>query len=152
MEWDAFYSTEGPSTIWVITGRGRYGVGAVAIKRRRTADRCLNAFSCSSSAAICSNLGNQPNRSPSLSLVLINVTSAHNKTELIQDLILEEWTDLVCITETWVGAEGGATLSFMCPPWYAIQHQGRLGRWGEVAIVYKDIFVAARLSVWQVQL
>ena len=67
--------------------------------------------------------------------MLLNARSAPNKAQVIHDLILEEDADLACITETWIGGEGGPPLALICPPGYAVQHQGRLeGRGGELPL------------------
>ena len=68
--------------------------------------------------------------------MLMNARLVQNKTALIHDVILDEGADLACITETWVGEEGGVPLSQLCPPGYSVQHQCRSeGQGGRVASV-----------------
>ena len=131
MVWKACLPSEGPQNISVITGRGRYGVGSVPARVRRTRDRCLKAVPCSETETSPQHRGSQTSQPSTLRLVLLNARSVSNKVQVIQDLILEEDTDLACITETWIGGEGGPPLALICPPGYAVQHQGRLeGRGG----------------------
>lgn len=49
-----------------------------------------------------------------LKLLLLNAKTVNNKVCLIWDLILNENTDIVCITETWLGAAGGVILPQLC--------------------------------------
>ena len=79
----------------------------------------------------------------------MNARSASNKFQLIwNNLILEEDADLACITETWMGGEGGVSLTLACPPSYAVQHQGRLeGQVRGVAIVYRNTLEGVRHSM-----
>ena len=115
---------------------------------QRTENRCLKAVHCSDIVTNCQNRGSQPSWPSTLNLVLLNARSVSNKSQLIQDLILEEDADLPCITETWMGGEGGVPLTLSCPPDYAVQHQGRLEGQGGVAIVYrKSLEVTRRSSV-----
>ena len=65
---------------------------------------------------------------------------------MIHNLILEEDADLACITEMWIGGEGRPPLSLVCPPGYAVQHQGRLEGRGGVAIVYRNTLEVTRHS------
>uniref|UniRef100_A0A2D4IEU1 Endonuclease/exonuclease/phosphatase domain-containing protein n=1 Tax=Micrurus lemniscatus lemniscatus TaxID=129467 RepID=A0A2D4IEU1_MICLE len=68
--------------------------------------------------------------------MLFNARSVVNKAPLVRDLILDEGDELACITETWLGQEGGVPLSEMCPDGFQILHQPRLqGRGGGVAII-----------------
>ncbi|KAF7247959.1 putative RNA-directed DNA polymerase from transposon BS [Varanus komodoensis] len=46
----------------------------------------------------------------------VRVRSFNNKSALIQDLIVDEGADLVCITETWAGDGGDVALSQVCLP------------------------------------
>uniref|UniRef100_A0ABM5FRX5 Endophilin-A1 isoform X1 n=1 Tax=Pogona vitticeps TaxID=103695 RepID=A0ABM5FRX5_9SAUR len=145
MEWRACLPSEGPLNIPVITGRGRYDVGTVPTRVRRTMNRSLTAVHCSETVTNPQYRGSQPSQPSTLTLVLLNARSVSNKPQLIHDLILEEDADLACITETWLGGEGGPPLALICLPGYAIQHQGRLeGRGGGVAIVYKSILEVTR--------
>ena len=131
MEWKACPPSEGPQNISVVTGRGRYGVAPVPTRVRRTRDRCLKAVHCSEPGATPQYRGSQISHPSTLRLVLLNARSVANKAQVIYDLILEEDADLACITETWIGGEGGPPLALICPPGYAVQHQGRLeGRGG----------------------
>ena len=131
MEWKAYLPSEGPFNIPVIMGRGSYGVGAVPACVRRTMNRCLTAVHCSETVTNPHYRGSQPSQPSTLTLVLLNARSVSNKTQVIHDLILEEDADLACITETWINGEGGPPLALICPPGYAVQHQGRLEGWGE---------------------
>ena len=107
MERKACLPSEGPLNIPVIMGRGRYGVGTVSTHVRRTMSRCLMAVHCSETVPNPQYQGSQPSQPSTLKLVLLNARSVSNKTQLIHDLILEEDADLACITETWIGREGG---------------------------------------------
>ena len=49
-----------------------------------------------------------------LTLLLLNVRSVQNKSQLIADLINDEGVDLACIMETWANAEGGVAVSQIC--------------------------------------
>ena len=110
---------------------GRDGVGSVPARVRRTRVRCLKAVPCSETETSLQYRGSRTSLPSTLRLVLLNARSVSNKAQVIQDLILEEDTDLACITETWIGGEGGPPLALICPPGYAVQHQGRLeGRGG----------------------
>ena len=112
--------------------RGRYGVGKALSRSRRTVNRCLKAVHCSGAVTTCQARGSQLSRPSTLTLIARSVA---NKAQLIQDLILEKDADLACITETWMGSEGGVPLSLARPPGYAMQHQGRLeGRGGELPL------------------
>ena len=66
--------------------------------------------------------GSQISQPSTLKLMLLNARSVSNKSQIIQDLILEEDADLACITETWMGGEGGVPLTLACRPGYAVQH------------------------------
>ena len=126
MEWKACSPSQGPFNIPVIAGRGRYGVGSVPTRVRRTMDRCLKAVHCSETVTNPKYRGSQTSRPSTLRLVLLNARSVSNKAQVIHDLILEEDADLACITETWIGGEGGPPLVLICLLGYAVQHQGRL--------------------------
>ena len=131
MEWRACLPSEGPQNISVIAGRGQYGFGSIPTSVRRTMNRCLKAVPCSEMETNLQYRGSQTSQPSTLRLLLLNARSVSNKTQLIYDLILEEDADLACITETWIGGEGGPPLALICPPGYAVQHQGRLeGRGG----------------------
>ena len=86
-------------------------------------NRCLKAVHCSAAVTTCQAPGSQLSHPSTLTLVLLNAWSISNKAQLIQYLILEKDGDLTCITETWMGSEGGVPLSLACPPSYAVQHQ-----------------------------
>ena len=138
MERRACLPSEG-SNIRVITGRGRYGGGTVPTYVRRIENKCLKAVHCSDIVTNCQNRGRQPSWPSTLNLVPLNARSVSNKSQLIQDLILEEDADLACITETWMGGEGGVPLTLSCPPGYTVQHQGRLeGRGGELPLFIEN--------------
>ena len=78
--------------------------------------------------------------------MLLNARSVSNKSQIIQDFMLEEDADLACITKTWMDRERGVPMTFTCHPGYAVQHQGRLeGRGGE-AIAYKNTLEVVRPS------
>lgn len=61
---------------------------------------------------------------------LVNARSVCNKATLIHDLILEEKADLACITETWMGQEGGVPFTDICPASFQVWHQLRPQEWG----------------------
>ena len=131
MKWEACSPSEGPFNIPVVMGRGRYGVGTVPARVSRTVNRCLKAVHCSEAAANPQYRGSQPSQPSTLTLVLLNARSVSNKPQVIHDLNLEVDADLACITETWIGREGGPPLALVCPPDYDIQYQGRLEGRGE---------------------
>ena len=61
---------------------------------------------------------------------------------------MNEEADLACITEIWVGEQGGVGLTQLCPPGYSVQHQARLeGQGGGVVVVYRDSLSIPRVSV-----
>ena len=94
-------------------------------------DRCLKAVHCSEMVTNPQNRGSQSSRPSTLRLVLLNARSVSNKAQVIHDLMLEQDADLACISETWIGGEGGPPLALICLPGYAVQHQGRLEGRGE---------------------
>ena len=55
--------------------------------------------------------GDHISKPSSHTVLLMNARSVQNKTALTDDVILDEGADLACITETWVGEEGGVPLS-----------------------------------------
>ena len=62
----------------------------------------------------------------------MNARSVQNKTALIHDVILDEGADLACITETWVGEEGGVPLSQLSPHGRSTTSVARRVREGEL--------------------
>ena len=145
MEWMACPPSGGPLNIRMIMGRGIYGVGTVLTHCRRTVNRCLKAVHCSGTVTNCQSRGSQISHPSTLNLVLLNARSVSNKSQIIQDLILEEDAHLACRTKTWMGREGGVPLTLACPPGCAVQHQGRLER-GGVATVYRNTLEVVRRS------
>ena len=113
MERKACPPSEGPQNIPVTTGRGQYGVGSVPTRARRVTNRCLKAVRCSEMETNPQYRGSQTSLPSTLRLVLLNARSVSNKTQLIYDLILDENADLACITETWIGREGGPPSSHL---------------------------------------
>ena len=78
----------------------------------------------------------------------MHARSVQNKTALIHDVILDEGTDLACITETWVGEESGVPFSQLCPPGYSVQHQCHSeDQGGGVATVYRSSTSLTRLPI-----
>ena len=75
-----------------------------------------------------------------LSLVSMNVRSVKNKATSICDFVVSNKTDILAITETWLGTEIDKTvLSELVPDGYAIHHISRNGqKGGGVAIIYKS--------------
>lgn len=69
---------------------------------------------------------------------------------IIQDLIMDEHADEICITETWVEGLEGVFLLALCPPGFLIHHQSRLdgSQGGRVCIVYRS---EISRSTWTVQ-
>lgn len=90
-------------------GDDNYGLGADGVARRGRVG--LDGFGLSPSAA------HPPNWSahnlPSLLILMLINARSTKKTWIafINDLILDEEVDLVCITETWAGTEKGVALS-----------------------------------------
>ncbi|KAM3855847.1 uncharacterized protein M6D78_000899 [Vipera latastei] len=76
---------------------------------------------------------------PMLRLVYLNARSVANKAHLVRDLVESEHADLACITETWLGPEGGVPLVDLCPPGFQVLHQPRThGRGGGVAVIIRE--------------
>ena len=132
----------------MVTGRGRYGVARRTCQVRGTRPRQLTAVPCSGPPYTRRFVGSSISQPSGLRMLLLNARSVHNKTSLIHDLIVDEAADLACITETWVGEQGGVSLSQLCPPGYLVQHQGRPeGRGGGVAVVYRNSISLCGLPV-----
>ncbi|XP_058035523.1 uncharacterized protein LOC131196590 [Ahaetulla prasina] len=83
--------------------------------------------------------------------MLCNARSVVNKAPLICDLIQGESADLMGITETWLGPEGGVPLVELCPPGFRAFHQPRAqGRGGGVAVVIKEDLEPREATVPQI--
>uniref|UniRef100_A0A2D4LBZ5 Endonuclease/exonuclease/phosphatase domain-containing protein n=1 Tax=Micrurus spixii TaxID=129469 RepID=A0A2D4LBZ5_9SAUR len=109
--------------ILVVIGRGRYGGSHGAGHFRGTRTCCIKAITCSSPLDSSPMPGDGVAQGPGLRLLLLNARSFVNKAPLVWDLILDEEADLTCITETWLGQDGGVPLSEMCPDGFQIMHQ-----------------------------
>ncbi len=83
-------------------------------------------------------------------LCLLNACSLQNKEELLADIVDDERSDFLDITETWLTMHGDSTLTKLCPDGYATTHRPRSGkRGGGVAFMYKILFsvVASRALI-----
>ncbi|XP_061476577.1 uncharacterized protein LOC133381454 [Rhineura floridana] len=125
--------------ISVVTGRGRYDAVWRTCQVRGTRPRQLTAVLRSGPPHTHRFVGCPISQLSDLRMLLLNARSVHNQISLIHDLIVDEAADLACITQTWVGEQGGVSLSQLCPPGYLVQHQGRSeGQGGGVAVVYRS--------------
>ncbi|XP_058047319.1 uncharacterized protein LOC131202394 [Ahaetulla prasina] len=83
--------------------------------------------------------------------MLCNARSVINKTPLISDLIQEGGADLMGVTETWLGTEGGVPLVEMCPPGFRAFHQPRVqGRGGGVAVIINESLELREVTIPQI--
>ncbi|XP_058034525.1 uncharacterized protein LOC131196108 [Ahaetulla prasina] len=83
--------------------------------------------------------------------MLCNARSVVNKAPLIHDLIQGGAADLIGITETWLGTEGGVPLVEICPPGFRALHQPRAqGRGGGVAVVIRESLEPRETTVPQI--
>ena len=103
-------------------------VGGRTCPRRREV-RYLTSIPTSSPTSNQMVSGDHISKPLSHTVLLMNARSVQNKTALIHDVILDEGADLACITETWVGEEGGVPLSQLCLPGYSVQHQCHSEGW-----------------------
>ena len=95
------------AAIEVVLGRGRNGSGGRICPRRRREVRYLTSILSSSPTPNQMVSGGHISKPLSRTVLLMVARSVQNKTALIHDVILDEGADLACITETWVGEEGG---------------------------------------------
>lgn len=65
-----------------------------------------------------------------LNMALWNVRSLTNKSFIINDLIQDKYLDCICLTETWLGADGQAVLNEAVPPNYSSTFTIRDGKRG----------------------
>ncbi|KAK2893970.1 hypothetical protein Q8A73_016454 [Channa argus] len=72
-------------------------------------------------------------------LELLNVQSLSNKSCLIHNHILENETDIICLTETWHKPEAYSVLNESCPPGYTYLEKARTtGRGGGLVIIHRE--------------
>jgi len=75
---------------------------------------------------------------PSLSLGWLNIQLFTNKTDAVEELILERSIDVLALTETWHSAIDDVCLRLSTPPGYAVVDVARRsGRGGGVAIIFR---------------
>ncbi|XP_058029092.1 uncharacterized protein LOC131193174 [Ahaetulla prasina] len=138
-------------SICVVSGRGRYGGGGGPYRDLGARVRCLKAITCSGPSVPTRSSGGHDPQSLDLRLMLCNARSVVNKAPLICDLIQGESADLMGITETWLGPEGGVPLVELCPPGFRAFHQPRAqGRGGGVAVVIKEDLEPREATVPQI--
>ena len=74
----------------------------------------------------------------SLSLGWLNIQSLTNKTNAVEELILERLIDVLALTETWHSTSDDVCLRLSTPPEYAVIDVARQsGRGGGVAVIFR---------------
>ena len=71
---------------------------------------------------------------------LLNAQSIKNKTELVQDIVIEKTVDVLALTETWLCKDDDAVVNDFTPTGYTFRHIPRGSRGGGVGLLYKDNF------------
>jgi len=85
---------------------------------------------------------------PSLSLGWLNIQSLTNKTDAVEELILERSINVLALTETWHSASDGVCLRLSTPPVYAVVDVARRsGRGGDVAVIFRRNFKCGLLPL-----
>lgn len=80
-------------------------------------------------------------------LCILNSRSVCNKALLLNDFIVANEIDVLCITETWLKSNNQLIINELSPKGYIFQHVARKGRGGGIGILFKKALKPVKISL-----
>ena len=123
----------------------KYSKEALLTKRghnfKLNTETCQLINSLALNAKVKTRRGKRGGNKSKLSLCYFNAQSIRNKTDVINEYIIEKDLDFCTITETWLKENDDLIAKFITPDGYKLEHVDRKGKCGGgIAVLYQNCF------------